>query len=645
MSCVSLSSSTSPYKHAHGNSDSSQSSAGFSTAPTSAASTPAPETLHFDLKPRIRILDGEHGIGRSGCTSVPLPADLRSGSGGTQFPATLEAAETLGDYFSKTVVKAKALPRRENFDFWGQMPSEIKVQIFQFLRPKEIVRCSAVSKSWQKMCFDGQLWINLDATEFYQEIPSESLVRIMTAAGPFVRDLNLRGCVQMHGKWGSDCQKITDACRNLMNFSVEGCRIDRSSVHFFLLRNPRLVSINVTGISTLNNSAMKIIAQSCTQLEHLNVSWCLDINTHGLKRIVQACPNLKDLRAGEIKGFNDRSFLVELFNRNTLERLILPHCTDFDDEALITLVQGIDPEIDPLTNRAIVPSRKFRHLDFSRCKRLTDRSLQSLAYNVPHLNGLQLSLCHTLTDDALSGILESTPQLTHLDLEELEELSNTTLQNLAQAPCAPDLEHLNISYCENLGDVGMLQVFKNCPKLKNVDMDNTRISDLVLTEAAAQVRQRNRTATGNESGRPKEGLSLVVFDCQNVTWTGIREVLSRNAEIRRPPPSSSTAASPAAYPTYPTDIISLKCFYGYQPTVDEHTKRVLRGDLFAASRLERKWAEYMIANEEAGAGGTGAGARRRRRRAREAAALHADEEDGLARGGRRRARSGGCAVM
>lgn len=645
MSCVSLSSSTSPYTHAHGNSCSSQSSAGFSTAPTSAASTPGPDILHFDLRTRVRILDGENGIVRLGPTSVPLPADLRPGSGGPQLQANPDVIEALDDYFSKTVMKTKVRPRRENFDFWSHMPNEIKVQIFRFLRPKEIVRCSAVSKSWQKMCFDGQLWINLDTTEFYQEIPSECLVKIMTAAGPFVRDLNLRGCVQMNGKWGSDGQKITDVCRNLMKFSIEGCRIDRSSVHYFLLRNRRLVQINLSGISTLNNSAMKIIAQGCTQLEHLNVSWCQHIDTTGLKRVVQACPKLRDLRAEEVKGFNDQSFLVELFNRNTLERLIVPYCTDFDDDALQTLVQGIDPDIDPLTNRAVVPPRKFRHLNFSRCKSLTDKSLQSLAYNVPHLNGLQLSLCHNLTDDALSGILESTPQLTHLDLEELDELSNTTLQNLAKAPCAPNLEHLSISSCENLGDVGMLQVIKDCPRLKNVDMDNTRISDLVLTEAAACVRQRNRTAMGNKSGNPKVGLRMVVYDCQNVTWTGIREVLSRNAEIRRPPASSSTAVSPAAYPSYPTDIISMKCFYGYQQTVDEHTKRVLRGDLLAAGRLERKWAEYMMANEEAGAGGTGASARRRRRRAREAAALHADEEDGLARGGRRRARSGGCAVM
>ncbi|MCJ1256398.1 hypothetical protein MMC24_004219 [Lignoscripta atroalba] len=641
MSCVSLSSSSSPYGHAYGSSYSSQSSAGFSTAPTSATSTPAIETSFFDPKTRIRII--ESNTGNSGAitsTSVPLPADLRIGSRGAALAATAETTEVVEDYFSQPSVVEKPRVKRKSFDFWAEVPDEIKVQIFRCLRPKEIVKCSAVSKRWHKMCFDGQLWTNLDTTEFYRDIPGDSLVKIMTAAGPFVRDLNLRGCIQMRERWGSDGQKITDVCRNLENFSIEGCRIDRSSVHYFLLRNPRLVHVNVSSLATLNNSAMKIIAQGCPQLEHLNVSWCQHIDTKGLQKVIQSCPKLKDLRACEIKGFNDKEFLLDLFNRNTLERLVAAHCTDLDDEALGLLVHGADPEIDLLTDRPMVPARRFRHLDFSRCRALTDNGVKALAHNVPSLVGFQVSQCHELTDDALAGILESAPLLTHLDLEELDELSNTTLQNLAKAPCASRLEHLSISYCENLGDTGMLQVIKNCPKLRSVDMDNTRVSDLVLTEAAAQVRQRNRRATaGNPSGKPEIGLRMVVYDCQNVNWTGVREVLSRNAEHNRPLPSSQANGAPS----YPCDIISLKCFYGYQPTVEEHTKRVLRGDLTAASRLEKKWAEYMIANEEAGV--QGAGARRRRRRAREAAMVHADEEEGGARGGRRRARSGGCIVM
>ncbi|KAF2092070.1 RNI-like protein [Saccharata proteae CBS 121410] len=639
MSCVSLSSSYSLYGHSYGSSWSSELSNGCSTAPTSAASTPGPDTPYVDHRTRIRFVD------HKAPTSVPLPAEFR--------PSSRSLTGIEEDYFSRPVPEKPK--RRESFNFWNDMPSELRMGILSYLKPKEIVRCSSVSKSWHHFCFDGQLWANLDTSEFYRDIPADALIGIITSAGPFVRDLNLRGCVQLRERWNS--KGLADACRNLENFSLEGCRIDRISIHCFLLQNTRLVHINLSGLAAATNSAMKIIAQHCPKLEHLNISWCNNIDTRGIRRVVEACPNLKDLRAGEVRGWDDVEFMNELFKRNTLERLILMNCDSINDESLQALIGGLDPEVDVLTDRPIVPPRKLKHLDLTRCRGLTDKGIKYLALNVPELEGLQLSKCATLTDDSLMPLLPTIPKLTHLDLEELDSLTNATLQTLATSPCKDNLTHLSISYCESLGDSGMLPVIKACPKLATLDMDNTRISDLVLAEAASSMRARNRSArplTGSD--RPRVGMRIVAYDCANVTWTGVREVLSRNAEISIPRasllaalPASASGSKPAVpTPTHPREIIQLKCFYNYQPTVDEHTKRVLRGDFAAAARLERKWADWMMMNEEAGVGG--AGGRRRRRRAREAQAMHADEEEGmggLAMGRRRRARSGpgACVVM
>jgi len=364
------------------------------------------------------------------------------------------------------------------------------------------------------------------------------------------------------------------------------------------------------------------------------------MDARGIRTIILGCPKLRDLRAGEVRGFNNLELAQDIFETNNLERLVLSGCADITDEALQVMIVGQNPEVDILSDIPIVPARRLRHLDLSRCNRLTSVGIKTLAHLVPDLEGLQLSGCTGLTDTALADLLATTPRLTHLDLDELSELTNTLLsENLAKAPCAPILEHLSISYCENLGDTGMLPVVKACTNLRNIDMDNTKISDLVLAEVASMVRLRSSRTTCSRS-RPRVGLRIIVFDCSNVTWTGIREVLSRNSEVRKPASSRSSV-------TYPTEIIGMKCFYGWQMTVDEHMKRVLRGDLPAAARLERKWGEYMMANEEAGVGG--AGIRRRRRRAREAQMLHADEEEGgVGVGGigrRRRARSNGCAIM
>ncbi|KAI5202732.1 hypothetical protein AUEXF2481DRAFT_39268 [Aureobasidium subglaciale EXF-2481] len=629
-SCISLSSGSSSYG-SYGNSLASELSVGFSTAPTSAANTPGIPFPAFEDRTRARYP-----------CSVPVP----------DFRTTTRIVEE-EDYFSIPVQKP-VQKSKSSFNFWKDLPSELAIEILSYLEPREVVRCSAVSHQWRRRCLDGQLWSILDTSDFYRDIPANALINIVTSAGPFVRDLNLRGCVQLREKWHT--KDLSKACSNLENFSLEGCRIEKTAIHCFLLQNPRLVYINLSGLAGATNSAMKIIAENCPKLEHLNVSWCNNVDTRGLRKVVEACPDLRDLRAGEVHGWDDTEFMQLLFERNSLERLILMNCDSLNDESLAVLMEGQDSEMDYLTGRRIAPSRKLKHLDLTRCRGISDKGLEKCVDRLPEMEGLQLNKCHGITDAVLTSMLNGMPKLTHLDLEELNELSNAVLQSLATAPCAKALRHISISYCENLGDVGMLPVLKNCTNLESLDMDNTRVSDLSLAEAAAMVRARAPRITQPKQ-RPTVGLRLAAYDCQNVTWTGIREVLWRNAEVVRktvkPEPSFDPSAppQPQTVRTYPTEIIQLKCFYNYQPTVEEHTKRVARGDFSAATRLERKWAEFMIAQEEAGA--SGAGARRRRRRAREAQMMHADEEDGGINGGgagvgggrRRRARSGGCTVM
>ncbi|CAD6442973.1 91201e6e-a02d-42f1-912b-697ae6a345e6 [Sclerotinia trifoliorum] len=613
---------------------------GVTSEVDSTPATPGPDTPYYDPVYRhiaLRRIENEAMAGVS-----TLPQELKQLSiADVKRPASSSSAilEIVEDYFTEPLTAKPKLSKNSNFKFWEEMPHEIKLHIFAFLKPKELVRASNTCRDFHKTCFDGQLWTCFDASEFYAEIPAESLAKIIVSAGPFIKDLNLRGCVQVeHYK---RAEVVVKACKNLINATLEGCRnFQKATLHNLLKSNGRLANLNLTGLSAVTNATCKIIAQSCPHLEMFNVSWCTHMDALGLQLVIQGCPKLKDLRAGEVRGLENEDLALLIFETNQLERLVLSGCTDITDNILKTMIHGKNPELDVFTDAPLVPQRKLRHLDLSRCNRLTDVGVKSLAHVCQGLEGLQLSGCLALTDSALEPVLATTPRLTHLDLEDLIELTNNLLSNhLAKAPCAPTLQHLSLSYCENLGDAGMLPVIRACTSLQNIDMDNTRISDLILAEAATMVRLRSSRTTNSRS-RPCTGLRMVVFDCSNVTWTGIREVLSRNSEITKPDNDVNRY-------TFPTEIITLKCFYGWQLTVDEHTKRVLRGDLSAAARLERKWTEYMMANEEAGA--DGAGIRRRRRRAREAQLMHADEEEGgVAAGGvgrRRRARSSACAIM
>ncbi|OAA33785.1 F-box/LRR repeat containing protein 2 [Moelleriella libera RCEF 2490] len=622
LSCASLAAAGPPPNSFSARSSTPQPSPlGLPSAPPSFAHPSTHEFPFYDGTEDQLAVRKVDAISQNGLPSVAaLPADVKS---------------TKPDGHPKTHAAAKARTQSP-FPFWDNLPHELRLRILSFLRPKELVQASRASKHFHRSCFDGQLWTSFDASGFYQDIPAESLARIIVSAGPFIKDLNLRGCVQVeHYK---RTEVIVKACKNLMNATLEGCRnFQKTTLHALLRTNEKLVHLNLTGLTAVSNTSCRIIAESCPQLETLNVSWCDKVEAKGIKVVIDSCPRLRDLRAGEVRGFDDLETAEAIFRTNTLERLVLCGCVELTDDALKVMMQGPDPTFDILTDRPIVPARRLRHLDLSRCKRLSSGGVRSIGYVTPELEGLQLSGCRSLTDAALEPILASTPRLTHLELEDLEDLTNSFMsEHLAKAPCAGTLQHLSISYCEGISDVGMLPVLHKCTALKSIDMDNTRISDLSLAEAAAMVAKRSQR-TYDASSRPVVSLNLVVYDCVNVSWTGIREVLFRNTQVR---PCASRLGGGM---TYPTEIVGLKCFYGFQMTVDEHQKRVLRGDTASAGRLERKWADYMQANEEAGM--HGAGYRRRRRRAREAHAVHMSEEDGGIVGRRRARTMGTCSMM
>ncbi|EAQ89198.1 hypothetical protein CHGG_05817 [Chaetomium globosum CBS 148.51] len=452
LSCISLASTASPFGQPSAGSYFSQSSAAASSsAHTSIPASPIAESpAHEGLESAL----ANRPVG----FTAPAPATIS--------------------------LPTKVKKRLNGFSLWADMPHELKIYVLSFLGPRELVRVSRISREFHKMCFDGQLWTSFDASEFYREIPAGSLANIIVSAGPFVKDLNLRGCVQVEHYQRAEV--MVKACRNLINATLEGCRnFKRSTLHMLLKSNNRLAHLNLTGLDAVNNATCKIVANYCPQLEVFNVSWCKNMDARGIAFVVEACPKLKDLRAGEIKGFGSIPVAETIFRTNTLERLVLSGCEHLTDTALQTMVHGSDPEINLIDNRPLVPPRKLRHLDLTRCTGLTDRGILSLSHFVPCLEGLQLSGIHTLTDAALEPILASTPRLTHLELEDLTQVSNALLsEHLAKAPCASGLEHLNVGYCENLGDDGLLPVMRACTRLRSVYMDNTRVSDLVLAEAA-----------------------------------------------------------------------------------------------------------------------------------------------------------------
>jgi F-box/leucine-rich repeat protein 2/20 len=134
-----------------------------------------------------------------------------------------------------------------------------------------------------------------------------------------------------------------------------------------------------------------MLAQSCPQIQSLNVSFGTNTDGRGLRRVVEACRNLRALRACELQ-INDAPLMQALFKANTVERLHFGDAVGVTDEHIRLLVEGVDPEIDPFTDRNTAPP-------------MTDNALRYLAGNVPHLVTLELGGIASLTDAGLAQLL------------------------------------------------------------------------------------------------------------------------------------------------------------------------------------------------------------------------------------------------
>lgn len=237
-------------------------------------------------------------------------------------------------------------------------------------------------------------------------------------------------------------------------------------------RNPRLVHVNFSGLQAVSNSTCRMLAESCRHIESLDVSFCCNADGRGLRKIVERCRNLKELRACEL-NMNDPGLMQALFKTNHVQSLHLGNANGLTDDFIRVLVEGVDPVIDPLTDRSSAPARELVQLGLGNCVHLTDDTLRHLSGRIPHVRKLDLAGNPSFTDAGFAELLLSIPDLVHLDIEECSELTNATLTNISRSPAAKRLIHLAVSYCENMGDNGMVHVLRKCERLANLEMDNS----------------------------------------------------------------------------------------------------------------------------------------------------------------------------
>ncbi|KAJ6601338.1 hypothetical protein DFH09DRAFT_900658 [Mycena vulgaris] len=404
---------------------------------------------------------------------------------------------------------------------------------------RELVRFSRISKSWQELVFDGQIWANLDLHAF-PLLPKSLLLRIARAAGSFIQDINVAGHVNLHS---GTLIEVTDSLSalsvrtgslpftHLTGINLRGCSaITTRSLHHLLIQSRVLERLCLKGLAAVTNTTCDIIGVYCTQLTVLDLGRCPNVDAGGIRSLANTATSrgeyllLKELRLSGLKHIDDSTMAALGRVAPYLEVLDLSYVRQLHNTAVEAFVACREDEEEDEENgfkivslnareagRSIEDSNKYRrrvtrlrHLSLSSCLLLTDAACSNLAHSVPRLEYLELAgIGSSLEDEGLIRLLNTTPLIKRVDLEDASSISDAVIAALAPAvpeELSPDdaanttpespLEHLIISGALDITDDALLALIRGCPRLTVLEADNTRMGPAVLKAFVRAARKR-----------------------------------------------------------------------------------------------------------------------------------------------------------
>ncbi|KAI5481029.1 hypothetical protein MNV49_006215 [Pseudohyphozyma bogoriensis] len=374
---------------------------------------------------------------------------------------------------------------------------------------REIVRLSRVSKSWQSLAHDGQLWSSFPCGIVAPDSvpPLSFLQRFFASAGPFIRTLDLRGMAHFDDETMGkliDAARAEDGGTSFERVDLSGCLgLTSVAISELFRQSPRLLSVSLPGLPTITQSTLAQIGASCPHLLSIDVSRCPRLPFSALLHLPTT---LRSLRASKPRHVSDALFVALARRLVVLEELDLSYAGPLlTDAAFLDLVTQPPSSSAPDRHRTIelLPSqmgswsqgltRKYvlpwRRLNLSSCTGLTDRALHHLSHAVPRLQVLEIArMGGGLHSAGVVALLETTKGIRKVDLEAAVGVDDEVLVALTPPPGGSPLEigripgealdTLVVSACTGLTDDALARLVARCPNLKRLEADGTQISEI-----------------------------------------------------------------------------------------------------------------------------------------------------------------------
>ncbi|KAM0792846.1 hypothetical protein ACM66B_002611 [Microbotryomycetes sp. NB124-2] len=365
---------------------------------------------------------------------------------------------------------------------------------------RDVVRVSRVSRAWRSLAFDGQHWQTVSTSVLGGDVLGpDQLLSIAQDAGPFVRDLDIRGCAALSGRRLMDLTNALMRGRDgtqLTSLDLSGCTsLTAASLHDLLIHSPWLTSINLMALRCVVFTTINVIDASTTRLNHLNVNRCANLNAAALTKLASNgnVTKLERLHAASLTNMTDDVLISIVLNQHDLQSLDVSHNVELSDRAFKAIAAVTSESVEDK------PAYSLKRLNLSGCSRLSDIALKHLAGCVPDLETLELAdMGPTLHPTGLVSLLKTVPNLRKLDLEQGLLLSDAVLLAMPTR----QLEHLVISCCPLLTAGAMFDLIEKCDNLVTLEADGTTIDDDVArTFITTRFKQRALSSSTSTATR------------------------------------------------------------------------------------------------------------------------------------------------
>lgn len=378
-----------------------------------------------------------------------------------------------------------------------KLPKELLIRIFSYLDIVSLCRSACVSKYWNSLALDGSNWQYVDLFNFQTDVSGHVVENLAKRCNEFLKAIRLENC-----RWINDdsIKILFQTCKNIEILNLKQCikLTDNSFIELECSFLANLANINLESCFISDRSILSI-SRCCQNLESIDLSWCKNITSDALIKLVESCPKLKYFSSRGIANMNDEVLIKISVNCSKLIHLNINNCDNVSDNGLIAIANQCS---------------LIKFLGVSNCsqnRNLTDGFLQSLGKNCNDLTILEVSCCSNLSDNGFMAISKGCHKIERIDMEECTRITDQTIVNLS-AYCS-NLRHLTLSRCESITDDGIQQLsISSCAtineSLQVLELDNCPlISDISLKQLY----------------NCKSLVQLELYDCQLITRSGIKK--------------------------------------------------------------------------------------------------------------------------